>query len=164
MRLSLRSTENFSGDRWTPHPLPLNECVKEESNPRDKPVIAQQTPCIVEWVQALSIWCQCGRSKMQPVCDGSPTGTLFSPMEIHFEEKKRGRSMVVSRRKSLPSVIGLTRGSNHVVPAANPHSECERLGGSLGASPRSTQTGTVQSKGMRYLVSMEEASGDALAR
>jgi len=85
-------------------------------------------------------------------------------MEIHFEEKKHGRSMVVSRRKRLPSVIGLTRGSNHVVPAANPHSECERLGGSLGASPRSTQTGTVQSKGMRYLVSMEEASGDAMAR
>ena len=66
-------------------------------------------------------------------------------MEIHFEEKKRGCSMVVSRRKSLPFVMGLTRGSNHVVPAANPNSECERLGGSLGVSPRSTQTGAMQS-------------------
>ena len=83
-------------------------------------------------------------------------------MEIHFEEKKRGRSC--KQTKCLPSVIGLTRESNHVVPAANPQSECERLGGSLGASPRSTQTGAVQSKGMRYLVSMEEASGDAIAR
>jgi hypothetical protein len=50
-----------------------------------------------------------------------------------------------------------------LVPAANPHSECERLGGSLGVFPRSIQTGAVQSKGMRYLVSMEEASGDAIA-
>jgi len=72
-------------------------------------------------------------------------------MEIHFEEKKRGRSMVVSRRKSLPFVMGLTRGSNHVVLAANPLSECERLGDPLGASPRSTQTGAVQSQGYALL-------------
>ena len=32
-----------------------------------------------------------------------------------------------------------------------------------GASPRSTQTGAVQSKGVRCLVSMEEASGDVTA-
>jgi len=32
-----------------------------------------------------------------------------------------------------------------------------------GASPRSSQTGIVLSKGVRCLVSMEEASGDATA-
>ena len=63
-------------------------------------------------------------------------------MEIRFEAKKRVAFRGVSRRKSLPSVMGLTRGSNHVVLAANPLSECERLGGPLDASPRFTQTGT----------------------
>ncbi|MEX2515881.1 MAG: CDGSH iron-sulfur domain-containing protein [Gammaproteobacteria bacterium] len=26
-------------------------------------------------------WCACGRSKRQPFCDGSHTGTVFSPVK-----------------------------------------------------------------------------------
>lgn len=63
-------------------------------------------------------------------------------MEIRSEAKKRVAFRGCKQTKSLPSVMGLTRGSSHVVPAANPLSECERLGGPLGASPRFTQTGT----------------------
>ena len=55
----------------------------------DMPVIAQRTPCIVEVGPGAVYWCQCGRSKTQPFCDVSHTGTEFSPMEVHFEEKKR---------------------------------------------------------------------------
>jgi len=55
----------------------------------EKPVVAQRTPYIVEVGPGTVYWCQCGRSKAQPFCDGSHTGTEFSPMKIHFEEKKR---------------------------------------------------------------------------
>lgn len=55
----------------------------------DKPVIAQRTPCTLEVGPGTVYWCRCGRSKTQPFCDGSHTGTDFSPMEVHFEEKKR---------------------------------------------------------------------------
>ncbi len=55
----------------------------------DKPMIAQRTPCIVEKGPDTVYWCQCGRSKTQPFCDGSHTGTVFSLMKIHYEEKKR---------------------------------------------------------------------------
>jgi CDGSH-type Zn-finger protein len=54
-----------------------------------KPVIAQRTPCVKEVGPGTVYWCQCGRSKKQPFCDGSHTGTEFAPLEVHFEEKKR---------------------------------------------------------------------------
>jgi CDGSH-type Zn-finger protein len=33
-------------------------------------------------------WCACGLSKSQPYCDGSHTGTKFSPMVYKAEESK----------------------------------------------------------------------------
>ena len=42
--------------------------------------------------------------------------------------------MALSRRNCIPSVMSLTRGSNHVVLAANPRSECERFDGSAGCA------------------------------
>jgi CDGSH-type Zn-finger protein len=54
-----------------------------------KPVIVQRTPCIIEVVPGSVYWGQCGQSKTQPFCDRSHTETEFSPMETHFEEKKR---------------------------------------------------------------------------
>jgi hypothetical protein len=80
----------------------------------DKPVIAQRTPFIVEVGPGTVYWCQCGRSKTQPFCDGSLTGTEFSPMEIHFEEKKRVAFCSCKQTKKLPSVMDLTRGSNRL--------------------------------------------------
>ena len=55
----------------------------------EKPVIAQRIPCVKEVGPGTLYWCHCGRSKMQPFCDGSHAGTEFSPMEVHFEERKR---------------------------------------------------------------------------
>ena len=55
----------------------------------DEVVIAQRTPYVVEVGPGKVFWCQCGRSKNQPFCDGSHTGTSFTPMEVEFTEKKR---------------------------------------------------------------------------
>jgi len=55
----------------------------------DEVVIAQKSPYILEVGPGKVYWCRCGRSKTQPFCDGSHTGTDFSPEEIEFLEKKQ---------------------------------------------------------------------------
>lgn len=80
----------------------------------EQPVIARRTPCIVEIDPGTVYKCQCGRSKTLPFRDGSHTGTMFSPMEIYFEEKYRVAFCDCSRQKSLPSATGLTRESNRL--------------------------------------------------
>jgi CDGSH-type Zn-finger protein len=51
------------------------------------PVVAQKSPYAVE-VDAGKIywWCSCGKSKSQPFCDGSHTGTDFNPVEYKAEK------------------------------------------------------------------------------
>ncbi|MCW2308259.1 CDGSH iron-sulfur domain-containing protein [Rhodobium gokarnense] len=45
------------------------------------PVIAQKGPYVVTVEEGKSyFWCACGRSKDQPFCDGSHTGTGFLPV------------------------------------------------------------------------------------
>jgi CDGSH-type Zn-finger protein len=66
----------------------------------EQAVIARRTPCIVEIDPGTVYTCQCGRSKSQPFLDGSHTGTMFSPMEIYFEEKKRMAFCGCSRQKA----------------------------------------------------------------
>ena len=53
----------------------------------DQLVIAQRGPFMVD-VEAGKkyAWCSCGRSKNQPFCDSSHSGTEFEPMM--FEAKK----------------------------------------------------------------------------
>ena len=48
----------------------------------EKPVCAQKEPFAVE-VEAgkAYFWCSCGRSKNQPLCDGSHAGTGFLPLK-----------------------------------------------------------------------------------
>lgn len=47
-----------------------------------EPVIAQKSPYAVEVEAGKSYWwCSCGRSKSQPFCDGSHSGTDFIPVE-----------------------------------------------------------------------------------
>lgn len=47
----------------------------------DKPVCAQSAPYAVDVEEGKTyFWCTCGRSESQPFCDGSHSGTAFSPM------------------------------------------------------------------------------------
>jgi CDGSH-type Zn-finger protein len=52
-----------------------------------QPVIAQKSPFAVEVEAGKSYWwCSCGKSAMQPFCDGSHQGGNFAPVE-HKAEK-----------------------------------------------------------------------------
>ena len=53
------------------------------------PVIAARLPAVVELDPGTYHWCRCGRSQNQPYCDGSHSGTEFSPIQVEIEEKKR---------------------------------------------------------------------------
>lgn len=55
----------------------------------DKPIIAAKEPAVVTLEPGTYHWCQCGRSKTQPFCDGSHAGTVFSPVEFVMTEKKQ---------------------------------------------------------------------------
>lgn len=44
-------------------------------------VVASETPYSAEVREGKTyFWCRCGRSKKQPFCDGSHTGTSFDPV------------------------------------------------------------------------------------
>ncbi len=55
----------------------------------DQPEVAGKSPSVLELKAGKYWWCQCGRSKNQPFCDGSHAGTSFSPIEFELEEEKR---------------------------------------------------------------------------
>ncbi len=53
------------------------------------PVIADKVPDVSELEEGTYYWCRCGLSKKQPYCDGSHSGTDFSPMEFTIEKAKK---------------------------------------------------------------------------
>ncbi|MCB1337351.1 MAG: CDGSH iron-sulfur domain-containing protein [Maritimibacter sp.] len=56
----------------------------------DEPIIAQKGPYPVEVEAGKNyFWCQCGRSKNQPFCDGSHKETDITPMKYTAEETKK---------------------------------------------------------------------------
>lgn len=55
----------------------------------EEPVIAAKQPAVLSLEPGTYYWCQCGRSKNQPFCDGSHKGTEFTPMEFTLTEKKQ---------------------------------------------------------------------------
>lgn len=54
-----------------------------------KPVIADTKPTVLELEPGFYFWCRCGRSKKQPWCDGSHSGSGLSPLGFEITEKKR---------------------------------------------------------------------------
>ena len=47
-----------------------------------EPMIAQKEPYGIDVEQGKEYWwCQCGRSKSQPFCDGSHKGTGLAPLQ-----------------------------------------------------------------------------------
>ena len=54
-----------------------------------KPEIAAKAPCAIHVEEGKDYWwCACGRSKSQPLCDGSHKGSEFTPMKYTAEETK----------------------------------------------------------------------------
>jgi len=53
-----------------------------------KPVIAEKAPKNVTLEPGTYFWCECGKSKNQPFCDGSHRGSEFVPLQFEVEEKK----------------------------------------------------------------------------
>ncbi len=53
-----------------------------------KPTIAFREPKNMELKPGTYFWCACGRSKTQPMCDGSHSGTDFQPLCFEITEAK----------------------------------------------------------------------------
>jgi CDGSH-type Zn-finger protein len=53
------------------------------------PVRASDTPFAITVEAGKSYyWCSCGKSKKQPFCDGSHTGSSFAPVKFDATENK----------------------------------------------------------------------------
>lgn len=53
------------------------------------PIVAQETPFLIKVEAGRNyLWCACGRSKKQPLCDGSHSGTGITPVIYEAKETK----------------------------------------------------------------------------
>ena len=54
-----------------------------------EPVIAQKSPISIDVEAGKDYWwCACGKSKSQPFCDGSHSGSEFTPVQYTATESK----------------------------------------------------------------------------
>lgn len=53
------------------------------------PVIAQKAPYVLELEAGTYYWCACGKSKQQPFCDRSHSGSEFTPVKFELAEKTK---------------------------------------------------------------------------
>ena len=54
------------------------------------PIVAQEVPYMFDVEAGRNyLWCACGRSKKQPICDGSHSGTGLTPIIYEAEATKK---------------------------------------------------------------------------
>ncbi|MBV1876126.1 MAG: CDGSH iron-sulfur domain-containing protein [Pseudomonadales bacterium] len=55
----------------------------------EDPVIAQKSPYATDVVEGKTyFWCACGKSAKQPFCDGSHSGSAFTPTKYKAEKTR----------------------------------------------------------------------------
>ena len=54
-----------------------------------EPLIAQRAPYVLQVEPGRYAWCACGRSRTQPYCDGSHSGTGIVPVVEEIGEARR---------------------------------------------------------------------------
>lgn len=72
----------------------------------EKPIIAQKAPFAVTLNPGDYHWCACGRSKTQPMCDGSHTGTGLAPVKFSVAEPKMVYLCGCKQTKTAPYCDG----------------------------------------------------------
>jgi len=68
----------------------------------DKPVIVQKHSLKMDMDAGTYFWCSCGRSKSQPFCDGSHTGTSFRPVKVVLNKPQRVKWCMCRYSKNGP--------------------------------------------------------------
>ena len=63
-------------------------------------------PAVLSLDQGTYYWCQCGRSRDQPFCDGSHQGTGIEPVEFSVNEKKEVALCQCKQTKTPPFCDG----------------------------------------------------------
>jgi len=71
----------------------------------EKPRIAAKQPEVLTLEAGTYYWCQCGRSRDQPFCDGSHEGTGFEPVEFIVDETKEAPCASANRRRPRSSAM-----------------------------------------------------------
>jgi CDGSH iron-sulfur domain-containing protein 3 len=71
------------------HRLERANLLMKETMVMAAPEIAQKSPYKIELIAGQEYWwCACGRSKKQPLCDGSHKVTTFKPVQYKAAETK----------------------------------------------------------------------------
>lgn len=68
----------------------------------EKPIVADTIFAAVDLQPGTYWWCQCGRSKDQPFCDGSHSCTSFQPVEFTVTAPKRLKLCLCKATKTPP--------------------------------------------------------------
>ena len=71
-----------------------------------KPDSPQNFPYTIELETGEYWWCACGKSKIQPLCDGSHKSTEFEPVKIIITEKKTVSPCSYKKTKNPPYCDG----------------------------------------------------------
>jgi CDGSH-type Zn-finger protein len=72
----------------------------------DKPRIAAKEPAVLTLEAGTYYWCQCGRSRDQPFCDGSHQGTGIEPVELSLSETQEVAVCQCKQTKTPPYCDG----------------------------------------------------------